>query len=348
VRKEIEKMDYKKAGVDIEAGYKSVELMKEHVKKTMRPEVLGGIGGFSGAFSMNKFKDMEEPTLVSGTDGVGTKLKLAFLLNKHDTIGIDCVAMCVNDIACAGGEPLFFLDYIACGKNEPEKIATIVSGVAEGCLQSGAALIGGETAEMPGFYPVDEYDVAGFAVGVVDKKDLITGLSIKDGDILIGIASSGVHSNGFSLVRKVFKMTEEAVNTYYESLGTTLGEALIVPTKIYVNALKSVKEAGVKIKGCSHITGGGFYENIPRMLPEGTRAVVNKNSYEVPAIFKMLSTDGEIAEEMMYNTFNMGIGMVLAVDKADVDKTMEALLNAGEKAFVIGNVEAGEKGVTLC
>jgi len=341
-------MDYKKAGVDIEAGYKSVELMKEHVKKTMRPEVLGGIGGFSGAFSMNKFKDMEEPTLVSGTDGVGTKLKLAFLLNKHDTIGIDCVAMCVNDIACAGGEPLFFLDYIACGKNEPEKIATIVSGVAEGCLQSGAALIGGETAEMPGFYPVDEYDVAGFAVGVVDKKDLITGLSIKDGDILIGIASSGVHSNGFSLVRKVFKMTEEAVNTYYESLGTTLGEALIVPTKIYVNALKSVKEAGVKIKGCSHITGGGFYENIPRMLPEGTRAVVNKNSYEVPAIFKMLSTDGEIAEEMMYNTFNMGIGMVLAVDKADVDKTMEALLNAGEKAFVIGNVEAGEKGVTLC
>jgi len=341
-------MDYKKAGVDIEAGYKSVELMKEHVMKTMRPEVLGGIGGFSGAFSMNKFKDMEEPTLVSGTDGVGTKLKLAFLLNKHDTIGIDCVAMCVNDIACAGGEPLFFLDYIACGKNEPEKIATIVSGVAEGCLQSGAALIGGETAEMPGFYPVDEYDVAGFAVGVVDKKDLITGLSIKDGDILIGIASSGVHSNGFSLVRKVFKMTEEAVNTYYESLGTTLGEALIVPTKIYVNALKSVKEAGVKIKGCSHITGGGFYENIPRMLPEGTRAVVNKNSYEVPAIFKMLSTDGEIAEEMMYNTFNMGIGMVLAVDKADVDKTMEALLNAGEKAFVIGNVEAGEKGVTLC
>ena len=341
-------MDYKNAGVDIEAGYKSVELMKEHVKKTMRPEVLGGLGGFSGAFSMEKFKDMEEPTLVSGTDGVGTKLKLAFLLNKHDTIGIDCVAMCVNDIACAGGEPLFFLDYIACGKNEPEKIATIVSGVAEGCIQAGAALIGGETAEMPGFYPIDEYDVAGFAVGVVDKKDLITGENIKAGDVLIGIASSGVHSNGFSLVRKVFQMTEEALNRYYDSLGKTLGEALIVPTKIYVKALKSVKEAGVTIKGCSHITGGGFYENIPRMLPDGVRAVVNKDSYEVPAIFKMLMKDGDIAEEMMYNTFNMGIGMMLAVDAADVEKTMEALKAAGEEAYVVGKVEAGEKGVTLC
>ncbi|MFQ9933701.1 MAG: phosphoribosylformylglycinamidine cyclo-ligase [Lachnospiraceae bacterium] len=341
-------MDYKKAGVDIEAGYKSVELMKEHIKKTMRPEVLGGIGGFSGAFSMDKFKDMEEPTLVSGTDGVGTKLKLAFLLNKHDTVGIDCVAMCVNDIACAGGEPLFFLDYIACGKNEPEKIATIVSGVADGCAQAGAALIGGETAEMPGFYPVDEYDLAGFAVGIVDKKDLITGQDIKAGDTLIGIASSGVHSNGFSLVRKVFKMTEEALNIYYDSLGKTLGEALIVPTKIYVKALRNVKNAGVKIKGCSHITGGGFYENIPRMLPEGIRAVVNKNSYNVPPIFKMLSTDGDIAEEMMYNTFNMGVGMVLAVDPADADKTMEALKEAGEECFVIGRTEAGEKGVTLC
>ncbi len=341
-------MDYKKAGVDIEAGYKSVELMKEHVKKTMRPEVLGGLGGFSGAFSMEKFKDMEEPTLVSGTDGVGTKLKLAFLLNKHDTIGIDCVAMCVNDIACAGGEPLFFLDYIACGKNEPEKIATIVSGVAEGCIQAGAALIGGETAEMPGFYPVDEYDVAGFAVGVVDKKNLITGENIKAGDVLVGITSSGVHSNGFSLVRKVFQMTEEALNRYYDTLGKTLGEALIAPTKIYVKALKSVKEAGVTIKGCSHITGGGFYENIPRMLPEGVRAVVDKNSYEVPAIFKMLMKDGDIAEEMMYNTFNMGIGMMLAVDAADVDKTIEALKAAGEEAYVVGKVEAGEKGVTLC
>ena len=341
-------MDYKKAGVDIEAGYKSVELMKEHVKKTMRPEVLGGLGGFSGAFDMSAFKNMEEPILLSGTDGVGTKLKLAFLLNKHDTVGIDCVAMCVNDVACAGGEPLFFLDYIACGKNEPEKIATIVSGVAKGCEQSGAALVGGETAEMPGFYPVDEYDLAGFAVGVVDKKDLITGQDIKAGDTLIGIASSGVHSNGFSLVRSVFKMTEEALNTYYDSLGKTLGEALIVPTKIYVKALRSVKEAGVKIKGCSHITGGGFYENIPRMLPEGIRAVVNKNSYEVPAIFKMLSTDGDIAEEMMYNTFNMGIGMVLAVDPADADKTMEALKAAGEDCYIIGKTESGEKGVTLC
>ncbi|MFG6326021.1 MAG: phosphoribosylformylglycinamidine cyclo-ligase [Lachnospiraceae bacterium] len=341
-------MDYKKAGVDIEAGYRSVELMKEHIKKTMRPEVLGGIGGFSGAFSMNGFKNMEEPVLLSGTDGVGTKLKLAFLLNKHDTVGIDCVAMCVNDVACAGGEPLFFLDYIACGKNEPEKIASIVSGVAEGCKQAGAALIGGETAEMPGFYPVDEYDLAGFAVGVVDKKKLITGESIKAGDTLIGIASSGVHSNGFSLVRNVFKMTEEALNTYYDSLGRTLGEALIVPTKIYVNALKSVREAGVTIKGCSHITGGGFYENIPRMLPEGIRAIVSKNSYEVPPIFKMLSTDGDVAEHMMYNTFNMGIGMVLAVDPADADSTMAALKAAGEECFIIGQTEAGEKGVTLC
>ena len=341
-------MDYKNAGVDIEAGYKSVELMKEHIKGTMRPEVLTNIGGFSGAFSMEAFKNMEKPTLVSGTDGVGTKLKLAFILDKHDTVGIDCVAMCVNDIACAGGEPLFFLDYIACGKNEPEKIANIVSGVAEGCKQSGAALIGGETAEMPGFYPIDEYDLAGFAVGVVDEKDLITGKDIKAGDTLIGIASSGVHSNGFSLVRKVFKMTEEALNTYYENLGKTLGEALIVPTKIYVKALRNVKEAGVKIKGCSHITGGGFYENIPRMLPDGVRAVVKKDSYEVPAIFKMLSTDGDIEEEMMYNTFNMGVGMVLAIDKADVDKTLEAIKAAGEEAFVLGTVEAGEKGVTLC
>ena len=252
-------MDYKNAGVDIEAGYKSVELMKEHIKRTMRPEVLTGIGGFSGAFSMEAFKNMEQPTLVSGTDGVGTKLKLAFLMNKHDTVGIDCVAMCVNDIACAGGEPLFFLDYIACGKNVPEKIATIVSGVAEGCRQSNAALIGGETAEMPGFYPVDEYDLAGFAVGVVDQKNLITGADIKPGDVLVGMASSGVHSNGFSLVRKVFTMKEEYLNTYFESLGRTLGEALIEPTKIYVKALRTVKEAGVTIKGCSHITGGGFY-----------------------------------------------------------------------------------------
>ena len=292
-------MDYKNAGVDIEAGYKSVELMKKHVKETMRPEVLGGLGGFSGAFSMSAFKEMEKPTLLSGTDGVGTKLKLAFLLDKHDTVGIDCVAMCVNDVACAGGEPLFFLDYIACGKNFPEKIADIVSGVAEGCKQSGAALIGGETAEMPGFYPVDEYDLAGFAVGVVDEKDLITGADIKDGDVLIGIASSGVHSNGFSLVRKVFPMTAEALNTYHEELGRTLGEALIEPTKIYVKAMRSIKEAGVRVKGCSHITGGGFYENIPRMLPEGIRAVVKKDSYPVLPIFRMLQREGGIEEQMM-------------------------------------------------
>lgn len=341
-------MDYKNAGVDIEAGYKSVELMKEHIKQTMRPEVLTNIGGFSGAFSMEAFKNMEKPTLVSGTDGVGTKLKLAFIMDKHDTIGIDCVAMCVNDIACAGGEPLFFLDYIACGKNEPEKIATIVSGVADGCVQSDAALIGGETAEMPGFYPKDEYDLAGFAVGVVDEKDLITGKELKPGDVLIGMASSGVHSNGFSLVRKVFEMTEESLNTYYDELGTTLGEALLAPTKIYVKGLKSVKEAGVKIKACSHITGGGFYENIPRMLCDGVCAVVEKDSYPVPPIFQMLAREGQIEEHAMYNTYNMGVGMMVAVDPADVDKAMDAMKAAGEQPYVVGRIEAGEKGVTLC
>ncbi len=341
-------MDYKKAGVDIEAGYQSVELMKKHVKETMRPEVLGGLGGFSGAFSMNAIKNMENPVLLSGTDGCGTKVKLAFLMNKHDTIGIDCVAMCVNDVACAGGEPLFFLDYIACGKNYPEKIATIVKGVAEGCKQAGAALVGGETAEHPGLMPEDEYDLAGFAVGVVDEKDLITGAGIKEGDVLIGIASSGVHSNGFSLVRKVFDMTKESLNTYYDELGRTLGEALLEPTRIYVKALKSVKEAGVTIKGCSHITGGGFYENIPRMLPDGICAVVKKGSYEVPAIFKLLQRTGNIAEEMMYNTYNMGLGMVLAVSCGDVDKTLEAINAAGDTAYVVGSCKPGEKGVKLC
>lgn len=341
-------MDYKNAGVDIEAGYRSVELMKKHVQETMRKEVLTNLGGFSGAFSMEAFKNMEKPTLVSGTDGVGTKLKLAFIMDKHDSVGIDCVAMCVNDIACAGGEPLFFLDYIACGKNSPEKIASIVSGVAEGCKQSNAALIGGETAEMPGFYPEDEYDLAGFAVGIVDEKDIITGKDVKAGDVLIGMASSGVHSNGFSLVRKVFSMDKKTLDTYHEELGTTLGEALIAPTKIYVKALRSIKDAGVRIKACSHITGGGFYENIPRMLPEGKRAVVEKNSYEVPAIFKMLAREGEIAEQMMYNTYNMGLGMILAVDPADVDKTMEAVKAAGETPYVVGKIEDGEKGVTLC
>lgn len=341
-------MDYKKAGVDIEAGYKSVELMKKYVKETMRPEVMGGIGGFSGAFSLSAIKDMEDPVLLSGTDGVGTKLKLAFLMDKHDTIGIDCVAMCVNDVACAGGEPLFFLDYIACGKNYPEKIAAIVSGVAEGCKQSDAALIGGETAEHPGLMPEDEYDLAGFAVGVVDEKDIITGADVKAGDVLIGMASSGVHSNGFSLVRKIFEMTKESLDTYYDELGKTLGEALLAPTRIYVKALRSVKEAGVRIKACSHITGGGFYENVPRMLPEGKQAVIRKDSYEVPSIFKLMAKKGQVEEKMMYNTYNMGLGMVLAVDPADVDKTMEAIKAAGETPYVVGEIKDGEKGVTLC
>lgn len=343
-------MDYKKSGVDIEAGYKSVELMKKFVQGTMRPEVLGGLGGFSGAFSMKAFKGMEEPTLLSGTDGVGTKLKLAFLMDRHDTVGIDCVAMCVNDVACAGGEPLFFLDYIACGKNFPEKIATIVSGVADGCKQSGAALIGGETAEMPGFYPEDEYDLAGFAVGIVDKKDLITGQNLAAGDVLIGMASTGVHSNGFSLVRKVFEkeMTAQGLNTYYDQLGKTLGEALIAPTRIYVQALKNVKEAGVTVKACSHITGGGFYENIPRMLPNGIAAKIQKGSYEVLPIFSMMQKDGNIAEEMMYNTYNMGVGMILAVDASDVDKTVSAIRSAGEIPYIMGEAVYGEKGVILC
>ena len=341
-------LNYKNAGVDIEAGYKSVELMKQYVKETMRPEVMGGLGGFSGAFSLAKIKDMENPVLLSGTDGVGTKLKLAFLMDKNDTVGIDCVAMCVNDVACAGGEPLFFLDYIACGKNYPEKIAAIVKGVAEGCKQSDAALVGGETAEMPGFYPEDEFDLAGFAVGVVDAKDMIDGHNIQAGDILIGVASSGVHSNGFSLVRKIFDMTKESLATYYDELGMTLGEALLAPTKIYVKMMKSVKNAGVRVKGCSHITGGGFYENIPRMLPGGVRAVVRKDSYEVPALFRLMQKQGELDEKMMYNTYNMGLGMVMAVDPADAEKTLEAIRAAGETGYVVGYVENGEKGVTIC
>ncbi len=341
-------MDYKKAGVDIEAGYRSVELMKKHVKETMRPEVMGGLGGFSGAFSLDAIKNMEHPVLLSGTDGVGTKLKLAMVLDRHDTIGIDCVAMCVNDVACAGGEPLFFLDYIACGRNCPEKIASIVKGVAEGCKMAGAALVGGETAEHPGMMPEDDYDIAGFAVGVVDEKDMITGENIAPGDVLVAIASSGVHSNGFSLVRKVFDMTAESLNTYYDELGQTLGEALLAPTRIYVKAMKSVKDAGVTVKGCSHITGGGFYENIPRMLKEDTRAVIKKDSYQVPAIFRLLQEKGGIAEQMMYNTYNMGIGMLLAVDAADAEKAVKAIEAAGERAWIAGICQAGEKGVTLC
>lgn len=343
----MKRMDYKKAGVDIEAGYKAVSLMKEHIASTMRPEVLTDIGGFSGAFSMKRFMGMEEPTLVSGTDGVGTKLKIAFLMDKHNTIGIDCVAMCVNDIACAGGEPLFFLDYIACGKNEPEKIAKIVSGVAEGCRQSGAALIGGETAEMPGFYPAEEYDLAGFSVGVVDKKDMITGEELKAGDVLVGMASSGIHSNGYSLVRQVFTMSREALDRTYECLSGSLGETLLTPTKIYVKALRAIREAGVTIKACSHITGGGFYENIPRMLKEGTHAVIDKNSFVIPPIFEMLAKDGNVAEEAMYNTYNMGIGMIAAVDKNDVDQTLQAVRSAGEKPYIIGEIVDGEKGITI-
>ena len=340
-------LDYKTAGVDIEAGYKSVELMKEYVKGTMREEVLGGLGGFSGAFSLKKIKEMDDPVLLSGTDGCGTKVKLAFIMDKHDTIGIDAVAMCVNDVACAGGEPLFFLDYIACGKNYPEKIASIVKGVAEGCRMSDAALIGGETAEHPGLMPEDEYDIAGFTVGVVDRKDMITGENIKPGDVLVGIASSGVHSNGFSLVRKVFEMTKESLDTYYDELGTTLGEALIAPTKIYVKAMKSVKNAGVTVKGCSHITGGGFYENIPRMLPDEVSARVNKDSYPVLPIFKLLQKTGGIEEKMMYNTYNMGLGMVLALDPQDVDTAIKALEEAGEKAYVVGEIIEGDKQVEL-
>jgi len=341
-------MDYKNAGVDIEAGYRAVDLMKEHIRTTMRKEVLGDIGGFSGAFSLEGYKGMEKPTLVSGTDGVGTKLKIAFVMDKHDTVGIDCVAMCVNDVACSGAEPLFFLDYIACGKNEPEKIAAIVKGVAEGCRQAGCALIGGETAEMPGFYPVDEYDLAGFCVGIIDQKDIIDGSGVRPGDTLLGIASSGIHSNGYSLVRKVFRMHKDTLNTYYESLGATLGEVLLTPTKIYVKALRQLKLGGLTVKACSHITGGGFYENIPRMLPDGIQARINKKSYEIPAIFEMLRKDGNIEEKVMYNTFNMGIGMVIAIDPSEADKAISILESAGEKAYIIGELQQGEKGVSLC
>ncbi|WP_173326752.1 phosphoribosylformylglycinamidine cyclo-ligase [Sharpea azabuensis] len=341
-------MDYKKAGVDIEAGYQSVELMKKYVKETMRPEVLGGLGGFAGAFDLSAIKNYKNPVLLSGTDGCGTKVKLAFVMDKHDTIGIDAVAMCVNDIACAGGEPLFFLDYIACGKNYPEKIATIVKGVAEGCKQSECALIGGETAEHPGLMPENDYDLAGFAVGVVEKDEIVDGSTITEGDVLLGIASTGVHSNGFSLVRKVFDMSEESLNTYYDELGKTLGEALLAPTRIYVKGLKALKNNGIKVKGCSHITGGGFFENVPRMLPEHAHAYIHKDSYEVPAIFKLIAKNGQVEENMMYNTFNMGIGMVLALKKEDVEKAQQLLAQTGDQSFVIGEIKQGDKGVTLC
>ncbi len=339
-------MDYKSAGVDVEAGYKSVELMKDAVKSTFRKEVLTDIGGFGGLFSIEKAKDMKEPVLVSGTDGVGTKLKLAFLTDKHDTIGIDAVAMCVNDIVCSGAEPLFFLDYIACGKNYPEKIAKIVEGVATGCKMANCSLIGGETAEMPGFYPEDEYDLAGFTVGILDNANVIDGKNIKEGDILIGVASSGIHSNGYSLVRKIFNPNKENVNEYIEELGQTLGEALLTPTKIYVKTvLELIKK--VDIKGISHITGGGFVENIPRMMPEGLKVNIEDGSFPVLPIFQLIMKKGNVAKMDMYKTFNMGIGLVLAVDKDDVDKTIALLKELNEDAFVIGNVTKGE-GIEIC
>lgn len=341
-------MNYKEAGVDIEAGYSAVRLMREHINKTLRKEVISDIGGFSGAFSLKPFMNMEHPVIVSGTDGVGTKLKIAFVLDRHDTVGIDCVAMCVNDILCCGAEPLFFLDYIACGKNEPSKIASIVKGVAEGCRQANAALIGGETAEMPGFYPEDEYDLAGFAAGIVDKDKMITGRDVKDGDVLIGVASSGIHSNGYSLVRRVFKMKKETLDTYYEALGMSLGEALLTPTKIYAGVFKILKENNVPIKACSHITGGGFYENVPRMLPEGMHACIRKDSYEIPPVFNMLKKDGNIDEKVMYNTFNMGIGMVMVVDPLESDRAVDLINHCGEKAYIIGEVREGMRGVSIC
>lgn len=358
-------MDYKSSGVDIEAGYKSVELMKQYVKRTMRDEVLGGIGGFSGAFSLKKIQKMEDPVLLSGTDGVGTKIKLAFLLDRHDTVGIDCVAMCVNDVACAGGEPLFFLDYIACGRNYPEKIAAIVKGVAEGCVQADSALLGGETAEHPGLMPEEEYDLAGFSVGVVDRKDMITGQNIRPGDVLVGIASTGVHSNGFSLVRKVFGIdNREVLDQHYDELGGTLGDTLLTPTRIYVHCLKAIREAGVTVKGCSHVTGGGFYENIPRMLPDGTVARIRKDSYPMLPIFPLIQKTGNIDEKIMYNTFNMGLGLVIAVSPEEADRAVQAANAEGDHAYIVGGIVSADdakdavfggntkaesrKGVELC
>lgn len=338
-------MDYKQAGVDVEAGYEAVKLMKKHVEGTHRSEVITDLGGFGGLFSLAKHK-MEDPILVSGTDGVGTKLKLAFIMDRHDTIGIDCVAMCVNDILCSGAEPLFFLDYIACGKNDPEKIAEVVKGVAEGCKQSNAALIGGETAEMPGFYPENEYDLAGFAVGIVDKKDVIDGKDIQPGDVLIGIASSGIHSNGYSLVRKIFRPSENNVNEQIQQLRCTLGEELIKPTKIYVKTIHAIQKEA-KIKGISHITGGGFIENIPRMLPDGVMASIREGSWQILPIFNLIESLGKVERQNMYNTFNMGIGMVLAVSPKDQDRVIEVAKSQGEEAYVLGEVVEGNEGVKI-
>ena len=317
------------------------------VADTKRPEVIGGLGGFAGAFSMAGYKKMEDPVLVSGTDGCGTKVKLAFLLDKHDTIGIDAVAMCVNDIICGGAEPLFFLDYIACGRNYPEKIASIVKGVAAGCAQAGCSLVGGETAEHPGLMPEDEYDLAGFAVGIVDRKDIIDGRDLVPGDALIGLASSGVHSNGFSLIRKVFDLEKEK-DVYVDELSGKLGEVLLSPTRIYVKALKSAMDGGIRLKACSHITGGGFYENVPRMLKDGTHAVIRKGSFENLPVFDLIAKRSGMGEKEMYGTFNMGIGMITAVPGSDAQKAVEAFEAAGEKAYVIGEITAGEKGVTIC
>ena len=339
-------MDYKKSGVDIEAGYKSVELMKEAVKSTMREEVLGGIGGFSGAFSMDKFKDMEKPTLVSGTDGVGTKLKLAFTMDKHDTVGIDCVAMCVNDVICCGAKPLFFLDYIACGKNVPEKIASIVAGVAEGCVQAESALIGGETAEHPGMMPEDDYDLAGFSVGIVDKKRIINRETVRPGDVMLALPSTGVHSNGFSLVRKVFAIGNGGENRNYPELDKSLWETLLTPTKIYVKPVLAVMDE-ITVKGVSHITGGGFYENIPRSLKKGCCARINKADVRTPALFHLMQKVGGISEHDMFNTFNMGVGMVVCVAAEDADRAISVFQAAGEKAYVLGDLVESDEGVIL-
>lgn len=337
---------YKNAGVDVTAGYKAVELMKKHITRTNIPGVLSGIGGFGGLFQPD-LSNIKTPVFVSGTDGVGTKLKIAFLMDKHDTIGIDCVAMCANDVVCSGAAPMFFLDYIACDKNVPEKIAAIVAGVAEGCVQAGCALIGGETAEMPGFYQRDEYDIAGFCVGIVDRDKIIDGSDVRAGDVIIGIASSGLHSNGYSLVRKILGVNEQNLSLYIEELGKTLGEELITPTKIYVKPMLELINAGL-VKAIAHITGGGFYENIPRMLPEGARAHIIRENVPVLPIFKLLARLGTVSEEDMFGTFNMGVGMCFVVSPENAEKSLEILKKLGENAFVIGEVKEGEKGVDIC
>lgn len=336
---------YKEAGVDITAGYKAVNLMKKHIERTKTKGVLSGIGGFGGLFELD-MAHINTPVLVSGTDGVGTKLRIAFLMNKHDTIGIDCVAMCANDVACSGAKPLFFLDYLAVGKNEPERVADIVSGIAEGCVQAECALIGGETAEMPGFYPIDEYDLAGFCVGIADKANIVDCSNVKEGDALIGVESSGVHSNGFSLIRKAFNVSEERLRFYLDECSQTLGEELLTPTKIYVKSLSALM-AKIKVRGISHITGGGLYENIPRMLPDGLFAQVEKNNLPQKPIFNLIQAQG-IPEREMYNTFNMGLGLCLAVASDKADETVRILKHSGENAMVVGEVGKGEKGVTIC